>query len=218
MIVVIQCASGKQDHAGFLRTLDGRKVMFVGKPNAAPADEYALYAHPDDASDTGKPWRTVLQEYNVTPGSNPLGLLPAWQLYKNPAYKILAAHVGSHRLYILSAGWGLIRADFLTPNYDITFSKGRNVEPYKRRDRRDVFGDFSLAPDIKENIVFFGGRNYIPLFCRLTADAGVHRTVFYAGSAIEVSGCTPRRYGDPFTNWHYQCARAYVDGRLNGLQ
>ena len=217
MIIVIQCASGKQEHAGHLHTLDGREVMFVAKPEVAPASEHTLYARPDDVSDTGKPWRTVLLEYNAAPGGNPLGLLPAWQLYKNPAYRILADHVDSHRLYILSAGWGLLRADFLTPNYDITFSKGRNVEPFKRRDRREAFEDFGLAPDIREDIVFFGGRSYIPLFCRLTADAGVHRTVFYAGSAIEAPGCTLRRFGDPFTNWHYQCARAYVEGRLDGV-
>ena len=218
MIIIIQCAAGKQNHAGYLRTHDGRKVVFVAKPDAAPASEYALYARPDDASDTGKPWRTVLQEYNATPGSNLLGLLPAWQLYKNPAYKVLADHTSSDRLYILSAGWGLIRSDFLTPNYDITFSKGRNVEPFKLRDRRDAFEDFSLAPDFEEDIVFFGGRDYVPLFCRLTADVRVHRTVFYAGSAIEVPGCTLRSFGNPFTNWHYQCARAFVEGRLDGLQ
>lgn len=188
--------------------------MFVAKPDAAPAGASELYARPDDVSDTGKSWRTVLQEYNAAPGNNPLGLLPAWQLYKNPAYKILADHCGKDRLYILSAGWGLVRADFLTPNYDITFSKGGHVEPFKRRGRRETFEDFGLASGVEEAIVFFGGRDYIPLFCRLTASAKGHRTIFYAGSAIGAPGCTLRRVGDPFTNWHYQCARAYVQGRL----
>jgi hypothetical protein len=34
----------------------------------------------------------------------------------------LVEKFGIEKVFILSAGWGLIRADFLTPNYDITFS------------------------------------------------------------------------------------------------
>ena len=45
-----------------------------------------------------------LQEYNAAPGDNSLGLLPAWQLYKNSTYNILADHCGPDRLYILSVG------------------------------------------------------------------------------------------------------------------
>ena len=53
------------------------------------------------------------------------GLLPAWQLYENPVYELLKNHCGLKRLYILSAGWGLITAGFLTPCYDITFTATR---------------------------------------------------------------------------------------------
>ena len=218
MIVVIQCASGKQPHAGHLRTCDGRNVVFVAKPDAAPAGTGELHARPDDVSDTGATWRTVLQTYNqkyhAAPDSNPLGLLPAWKLYKNPAYRMLAGHCGTRRLYILSAGWGLIRSDFLTPGYDITFS---NAERYKQRKPGDVFEDFPLPDDVEEPITFFGGRSYIPLFCRLTANARGDRTIFYAGKMPHgdaAPGCTLRRYGKPFANWHYVCARAHAEGRL----
>ncbi|MYA59569.1 MAG: hypothetical protein F4X40_03280 [Chloroflexi bacterium] len=217
MIIVIQCAAGKQDHAGHLQTRDGRNVMFVAKPDAAPANTGQLFARPDDVSDTGKSWRTVLHEYSAAPGANLLGLLPAWRLYRNPAYRMLADHCGTDCLYILSAGWGLIRADFLTPDYDITFSSDRKVEPFKRRDRREVFEDFSLPPGIDDDIVFFGGRGYIPLFCRLTANVQGARTIFYAGNTLSgdvAPGCRLRRYERRFTNWHYQCARHYVEGRL----
>lgn len=189
--------------------------MFVARPDAAPSDEVQIYARPDDISDTGKPWRTVLQEYNATPDDNPLDLLPAWQLYKNPTYEILADHCGQDRLYILSAGWGLIRADFLTPHYDITFSKARTVELFKRRSRQEPYEDFELPSGVTESILFFGGRDYVPLFCKLTAKARGHRTVFYAGKGTAAPGCAVRRFGDPFTNWHYQCAKAYVEGRLH---
>ena len=214
MIVVIQCAAGKDDNAGHLRTVDGRNVMFVAKPDAAPPGGDALYARPDDLSDTGRSWRDVLQEYNADPGDNPLGLLPAWQLYTNRTYKDLAKRYCFEHLYILSAGWGLIRADFLTPKYDITFSKARNVETFKRRTRRDLYKDFTLPSGLGEPIVFFGGRDYVPLFCKLTETTKAHRTVFYAGSGVDAPGCTLRRYGDPFTNWHYQCAKAFAAGKL----
>jgi hypothetical protein len=48
--------------------------------------------------------------------------MPAFQLYQNEAYRRLADKVGTQKLYILSAGWGLIGAMFLTPSYDITFT------------------------------------------------------------------------------------------------
>jgi len=191
--------------------------MFVAKPDAAPADTDLVYARPDDITDSGESWRTVLQEYNATPGTNPLGLLPAWQLYRNPTYRILTDHCGTERLYILSAGWGLIRADYLTPSYDITFSRGSKVELFKRRDRREAFEDFSLAAGTEEAIVFFGGRDYIPLFCRLTANAQGSRTIFYVGNTPSqdvAPGCTLRKYERRFTNWHYQCAKRYVADRL----
>ena len=218
MIIVIQCASGKHPRAGHLRTSDGRNVVFVARPDAAHAGTCELHARPDDVSDTGTTWRTVLQTYNEeykrTPDANPLGLLPAWQLYRHPAYRMLAGHWGIDRLYILSAGWGLIRADFLTPGYDITFS---NAEPFKRRKPGDSFEDFALPDDVEDPITFFGGRAYIPLFCRLTANAPGRRTIFYAGKPPErdaAPGCTLRGYGKPFTNWHYVCARDYSKGRL----
>ena len=214
MIIVIQCAAGKQPHAGHLRTSDGRNVVFVARPDAAPAGTGELHARPDDVSDTGAPWRTELEKYNAAPGANPLGLLPAWKLYRNPAYRKLVGHCGTDRLYILSAGWGLIRADFLTPGYDITFG---NAEPFKQRKPGDPFEDFTLPDDVEGPITFFGGRAYIPLFCRLTANARGRRTIFYAGNTPRgdaAPGCTLRGYGKPFTNWHYVCARDYAEGRL----
>lgn len=76
-----------------------------------------LYQHPDDMSDYGWTWREALLKYNQDRPTNPLGLLPAWQLYDNPAYGRLAERVGIEKMFILSAGWGLIRGDFLTPYY-----------------------------------------------------------------------------------------------------
>jgi hypothetical protein len=64
----------------------------------------------------------------------------------------------------LSAGWGLIRTDFLTPCYDITFSQ--SAEGYKRHRKADRYQDFRTLPARSdEDIVFFGGKDYVRLFC-----------------------------------------------------
>jgi hypothetical protein len=70
----------------------------------------------------GISWRHFLRKYNDDAGGNPLHLYPAYQLYENRAYGRLVGRYGLRNVYVLSAGWGLIRADFLTPSYDITFS------------------------------------------------------------------------------------------------
>ncbi|MYB35262.1 MAG: hypothetical protein F4X92_09130 [Gammaproteobacteria bacterium] len=214
MIVIIQCAAGKQDYAGHMQTSDGRKVMFVANPHLSPSSENLIYARPDDSAPTGKSWREELLDYNGREG-NPHGLLPAWVLYKNPTYKELVDRIGQESLYILSAGWGLIRSDFLTPKYDITFSKAGNVEPYKRRSTRDKYNDIRLPDGISEQpIVFFGGRDYISLFCELTNSAAGPRTIYYAGKPPDVSGCRLESFGKPYTNWHYQCARSFARERF----
>ncbi|MCY4150484.1 MAG: hypothetical protein OXF73_14255 [Gammaproteobacteria bacterium] len=188
--------------------------MFVANPRLSPPNGNRIYARPDDFAPSGKSWREELIEYNRDPKGNPHGLLPAWKLYKNLAYKTLADHVGRDRLYILSAGWGLIPSDFLTPKYDITFSKARNVERYKRRSLRDEYQDIPLPDGISDPIVFFGGRDYIPLFCKLTTGAKGPRTIYYAGTTPDVSGCKLKSFGKPYTNWQYQCARKFVEGRI----
>lgn len=216
MITVIQCAGSKQRTAGHLQTCDGRDVEFVAKPGAAPSDG-RYYARPDGPSDiAGKSWRDLLSEYNRHPGDNPNRLLPAWKLYRPKAYKLLNERWGPNRLYILSAGWGLVSANFLTPTYDITFSS--SAAPCKRRKKDDEFQDYSMLPsDTTEPIVFLGGKSYVELFCKLTADAKSERTVFFMGREPVAPECITRQFrpGEkPFVNWHYQCTKDLVDGTI----
>jgi hypothetical protein len=85
-------------------------------------------------------------------------------VYGNKVYERLADHFGGQKVFILSAGWGLIRADFLTPYYDITFSQ--SADAYKRRKKTDRYADFCMPPgDTDDDIFFFGGKDYLPLFC-----------------------------------------------------
>jgi hypothetical protein len=215
MIVVIQCAASKRPNAGRLRARDGRPVLFVANPDMAPPDSDQLYARPDDLSDAGVSWRQLLLRRNLEAQANPLGLTRAWELYEHPVYRRLVEWFGADKVYILSAGWGLIGANFLTPDYDITYSA--SAEPYKRRRKSDACRDFCMiAKDNTESILFFGGKDYVTLFCNLTKEMNGTRRIFYnSATAPDAPGCNLIRYQTSTrTNWHYECTGAFLDGRI----
>ena len=213
---MIQCAARKQPDAGHLLTASGQPVYFVARPQIAPHQPNRLYARPDDLSNDGASWREHLLSYNANRGANPLHLYPAYELYQNRAYRRLVDQFGVSNVYILSAGWGMIAANFLTPSYDITFSS--SAKAYKRRRKADPYKDFvMLPPKTRDDIVFFGGKDYLPLFCSLTKACRAKKIVFFNSSII------PRCDGYEFirfrtntqTNWHYQCVKAFLDGRIH---
>jgi hypothetical protein len=213
MKIVIQCASKKMPDAGYMSNKDGRKILFVADPDTAPASDEFLYAKPDNISEAGKSWRDLLLGYNNKPENNPLDLYPAFQLYWNEAYRDLVQEYGTENVYILSAGWGLIDAEFLTPKYDITFSP--SADPYKRRGKKDFYNDFQMLPDgCNDDLVFFGGKDYLPLFCELSSGYKGQRFIFYNSKNLpKTPGCTLIRYHTTTrTNWHYGCAKDFLSG------
>ena len=218
MIVVIQCASRKSPSAGHLTAEDGRKVMVVGSPEKVCGIQGVVYKRPDDPAYSGSSYRDVLVEYNRHPEENPLNLLPARELYLPPVYTNLVKKFGVPNVFILSAGWGLIAADFLTPNYDITFCS--SAKPYKRRRSCDHDRDFSSLPNSSGPIVFLGGKDYRPLFCRLTEEVNAERIVFYrvdpsGRQTLTVPGCRPIPYETKGrTNWHYECAGGLIREKI----
>ena len=213
MKIVIQCAAKKDSDAGSLTDAHGKPVLFVANPGLAPHSDTCVYARPDDQAGNGKTWRDLLVDYNAA-GENRLRLLPAYRLYRHPVYGQLVERYGVGNVFILSAGWGLISADFLTPKYDITFSA--SADKFKKRSKRDRYNDFQMLPDDSdEEVVFFGGKDYLPLFCRLTKGYRAERIVYYnSASPPETPGCTLIRYPTTTrTNWHYGCARDFIAGK-----
>ena len=214
-IGVIQCAGTKRPEAGHFVGDDGRKVLFVADPRAAPPSPALRHARPDDATPAGPTYRERLEQYNRDRrADNPWGLLPAGELYRPPAYKTLVDALGVGSVFVLSAGWGLVRADYLLPNYDITFSssaKDRNV--YKRRRPSDShYRDFAKLPrDTEKHVFFFGGKDYLPLFCALTRGIA-RRTVFFnSRTPPHGANCRTVRYEIARkTNWQYECVDAFV--------
>ena len=122
---------------------------------------------------------------------------------------------GLERLFILSAGWGLIPANFLTPAYDITFTT--SADDWKRRRKGDRYEDFRMLPDDDDPILFVGGKDYLSLFGRLTASLRARKVVFF-NSRTEPDlpqGFELVRYRTTTrTNWHYECARDLAAGTL----
>jgi hypothetical protein len=213
--IVIQCAARKSARAGKFQTVDGRNVMFVADPGKAPQQTGIHYARPDDLSEDSNTWRDRLVAYNQTPGVNPLSMLPAYQLYDNRAYQGLVSKFGVDKIFILSAGWGLVTAHYLLPDYDITFSA--MAEPYKRRRTQAVYRDFCSLKDESDDIVFLGGKDYLPLFCSLTNRYAAQKVVYY-NSATTPSlppGYRAAKYVTTTrTNWHYECADDLISGHL----
>lgn len=214
MIAIIQCAGSKVPRAGHMKTRDGRNVLFVARLADDPVASTHVHARPDDDSDWGGSWREELQRYNrryTQQKDNPCGLLPASKLYKPGIYRDLVTELGEDRVFILSAGWGLVRASFLLPAYDITFSpKATQLE---RRKMSSEWNDLNhLSPSSVEPIVFFGGKDYLPLFSKLTRDVAALRTVRYFGrTPPNLPGCAFERFeGTKSTNWHYDCAADFL--------
>lgn len=194
---------------------DGRPVKFVADPAAGTPPAGVLWARPDDAiPGQTRTWREELSRL-VASGEASRSLLPAWRLYEPAAYRHLVQALSDRRVYILSAGWGLVRADFPLPDYDITFSRAAGRA--NRRLRTHQFQDFmQLDPSSIEPVVFMGGNDYLPLFQALTESFHARKVVLYRvapGPTIPVRRTEGLWTYTPYptarrTNWHYGAAEA----------
>jgi hypothetical protein len=71
-----------------------------------------------------------------------------------------------------------------------------------------------LPNDTENDLVFFGGKDYLPLFHSLTATNRSKKIVFFNSVHVpNIPGYLFRRFETKTkTNWHYGCAKAYLDG------
>jgi hypothetical protein len=88
-----------------------------------------------------------------------------------------------------------------------------------RRRKSDQYEDFCMLPsDAEDDVVFFGSKGYVPLFCSLTNGIKARRTVFYnAAQPPEAFGCILRKFSGAKrdTNWQYDCANDFLDGAID---
>ncbi len=210
MKIVIQCASRKYNNAGRLTTLSGQHVNFVAHPEKCR--ENGIFYRPDDMIEgMNCTWRDYLKSYNKN-NMNPNNLLKAGNLYKPAIYKELIDKYEAQKVFILSAGWGLIRSDFLIPYYNITFSN--QGKSYSKRLPRDQFEDFNQLYEVGinagETIYFFGGQAYLPLYYKLTQGIVARKVIYHSQEAeFHRQGYEFIHYRS-FTNWHYFCARDFI--------
>lgn len=230
MKVLIQCAASKSDRAGTLRTASSEQVVFVADPDRCASFHAGVrYARPDDSSGKNSAtWRDVLNRYNAQP-DNPHGLLRAADLYAPPEhefrnlYRELADAFGWDNVFVLSAGWGLIRAYFRTPDYNITFSThAKKDKPWAWRNIKNkrTWLDFNHLQDAQiskdEPIHFFGGKDYRPLFYALVTTLPGKKIVHYKGNVEECrDGFEYAEYKGPEKNrtWHYRAAKEFLPQR-----
>jgi hypothetical protein len=232
MKVIIQCAASKSERAGTLRTASGEQLLFVADPaRCAAVHAEVRCARPDDASgEKGVTWRDVLKSYNAQP-DNPYGLLRAADLYAPTEYEFrnlyreLADALGWDNVLVLSAGWGLIRASFRTPNYNITFSKQAKAgKPWVWRNTKDsqhFWHDFNQLRDesisLDEPIHFFGGKDYQPLFYTLVTTLPGKKIVHFKGNVERRDGFQYAEYKGPEKNrtWHYRAVKEFLAQRVS---
>ena len=100
MKIVIQCAATKSEKAGNMINFENKPMVFVAHQDLAPVFEEYVYTHPDYNADQGRTWRQLLVDYNQRNINNPLGLTPAYKLYKHPVYEQLVEKFGIENVYI----------------------------------------------------------------------------------------------------------------------
>jgi hypothetical protein len=213
MKIIIQCAKGKKKNAGCLKTTNSKNILFIANPNIATETGDYVYHSPKDITEKNITWTNELARYNELT-DNYFNLLPAYELYENNIYREIVSKFGIENVFILSAGWGLIRADFLTPNYNITFS---NRKKEFKRDKKENYPDLChLQLDSADDLVFLGGIDYQPLFDKLTSKYCGRRIVFYNSVNLpKIKNCYFIKYETrQKTNWHYSCAKKIIDGTI----
>jgi hypothetical protein len=214
MKIIIQCAGDKQPNPNY--TGFHQHGQYIEKFLAHPNADHLHCAHPDFECANGITWRETLAQYNQQNRfNNPQHLSQAYELYRPATYGNLVAEFGVENVYILSAGWGLIRADYLIPDYDITFSASAKAN--QRRRDNDDYKDFNHLAGNTEPLIFLGGISYQPLLFQLTQQLSCDITLVYRSAnppALPINANarymtrnfqTPRR-----TNWHYEAANALI--------
>jgi hypothetical protein len=215
MKIIISCCNRKNGNSF---THNGNTINFVSRVDEVLHNN-AFYVHPDDLiPNENISWRDLIaqqEEHN--------DLLSAYNLYRPGIYNSLFEHYGND-LFIISAGWGIIRADYRLPKYNVTFSNNQNIPIYARRNNDDVFNDFNHLEGIEENerIVLIAGSDYVLPFCQLTEDLPNEKIIIYKNQNL--------LYNNPFvennnfqfihyqtnrrTNWHYEFAERLINNEI----
>lgn len=221
MKIVITCSGQKNGEALFY---NGNSIDFVSHVDEVDNNtEGVLYFHPDDLiPNDSKTWRDLIEEENSSNQYN-LNLLSAYQLYAPNIYNSLFEEY-EDKLYIFSAGWGIIQAKYKLPKYDITFSQKNDIPKSAKRKKNDIrFKDFNQLQNDAETILFIAGKDYLLPFCELTKNLNSVKIIVFTSSDVlqnnpylENSGFIFYHYKtDTESNWYYEFAKKLIKKEIN---
>ncbi len=219
--VVLVCSSEKHNNTHI--SVNNQTIKFKAVSN--PGNFEFL---PDDPKPNDNcTWRKWVEDNQNNAAIPAL----AYNLYSprnpfNDAYVNLN-NAFNNRFYILSAGWGLVKANYRLPNYDITFSVDNPENLRVFQNPNPPYNDFNHLTNNhnevligrNEDIVFMGGRAYIEQFISLTENSINKKLIYYFGinppAQVLPQGFSYRKYFHPdATNytWYYFLAQDYANG------
>ena len=206
--VIIPCSGPKKTNAPTFH-IKGSPIEFAANPICGRPNQ----RRPWDPIVPGglRTWVHCVADYNnlgllhradIEAGVGITGQGTLWcagTLYTNSIYADLIRVLEFDNVYILSAGWGLIRAAVKIPPYDITFSKGQNVPQHaKITVPKRTKGCLLVDAPHGSGIWIFAGNDYVSFLKRISPIA--------ATSNIETRTDRQR------TNWYYKPARDWALG------
>jgi hypothetical protein len=208
-IPVLCCSSDKtKDRFCY----NGKFYKFVAYPQEVAQGGVIFYKPDDRIPGENKTWRDLVLEQNEP------DLVPAYELYSRDIYRDLYHEFGNY-FYILSAGWGIIRADFKIPAYDITYSTDKKIPGFVKRINNQNWNDINhLQEDAKKfdsnsEIILFAGSDYAPRFCDMTQYIKCTKKILYKSlKLIRQQGFIYEYYKTKInTNWFYKAAQDFLD-------
>ena len=213
--VVMMCSKSKQNDSELIFNNNNNNNTITFK---AITNEVINQFKPDDdiPGNINYSWRNY-----VSNNQNHINLpYRAYELYTENVYHELFMTFGN-RLYIESAGWGIVNAEFRLPNYDITFSDNINEETI-RHYQAGNFNDYNqLIVSPKDDIIFIGTEKYLPLFFYLTNQLPNRKIIYWKKHNTPINYPIPnhsfiyRRYisNNP-RKWFYELANEIADGLI----
>lgn len=207
--VVMMCSKSKQNDSALI--FNNNTITFKANTN-----EVINQFKPDDdiPGNINYSWRNY-----VSNNQNQINLpYRAYELYTENVYNELFMTFGN-RLYIESAGWGIVNAEFRLPNYDITFSDNTNEETIRhyQTGNYDDYNQLIVSPN--DDIVFIGTEKYIPLFFYLTNQLPNRKIIYWKKHNTPINYPIPnysfiyRRYiSNNRRKWFYELANEIANG------
>jgi hypothetical protein len=224
-IPILCCSSEKDGKTESKFYYKGKSYKFVASPRMVSQNGVTFQKPDDKIPDENRTWRDLVVNGQKDPS---LDLVEAYRLYKPDIFRDLY-HEFDNRFYIFSAGWGIIRANFKIPFYDITYSTDSKVPKYAMR--KDNFGwkdiihlnDDYLNEDYGKfyrdaEVIVFAGSDYVePFFCDM-AQSKLYippkriMIKYKSQNLIQRQDFVYEYYEtDINTNWHYEAAKEFLN-------